>query len=113
MSDPKNKMEIHEVDGITEHDNPLPTWWLATFYLSIAFAVVYFLYYELGNGPNLKQEFAQNYQQQVEIPAMEAAKGGGGGIPEDELKAALAAPASLQKGKDVFTAKCAGVASYT
>ena len=107
MSDPKNKMEVHEVDGITEHDNPLPKWWLATFYLSIAFSVVYFLYYELGNGPNLKQELAQNYQQQVEIPALEAAKRGSGGTPDDELKAALAAPAILQKGKDVYLAKCA------
>lgn len=35
----------HEWDGVRELNNPLPTWWLWTFYASILFAVVYMILY--------------------------------------------------------------------
>lgn len=35
----------HEWDGIKELDNPMPRWWLWTFYASILFAVGYVIYY--------------------------------------------------------------------
>ena len=35
----------HEWDGIKELNNPLPRWWLWTFYACIAFAVGYVIYY--------------------------------------------------------------------
>ena len=48
----------HEYDGIQELDNSLPRWWLYGFYFTIAFAVVYFLYYHLiGMGAGMEQEF--------------------------------------------------------
>lgn len=41
----------HDYDGIRELDNRLPPWWVSLFYLSIAFAFVYMLYYHvLGIG---------------------------------------------------------------
>ncbi len=33
----------HEWDGIKELNNPLPSWWVYTFYVCIAFAVVWFI----------------------------------------------------------------------
>jgi cytochrome c oxidase cbb3-type subunit III len=35
----------HSWDGIEEYDNPMPRWWLWTFYITIAWAVVYMILY--------------------------------------------------------------------
>ncbi|MCC5961715.1 MAG: cytochrome-c oxidase, cbb3-type subunit III [Rhodobacteraceae bacterium] len=35
----------HSWDGIEEYDNPMPRWWLWTFYATIAWAVVYWILY--------------------------------------------------------------------
>ena len=35
----------HSWDGIEEYDNPMPRWWLWTFYITIAWAVVYWILY--------------------------------------------------------------------
>lgn len=35
----------HEWDGIKELNNPLPLWWLYTFYASIVFSIGYVIYY--------------------------------------------------------------------
>lgn len=40
----------HEYDGIKEYNKPLPAWWLKMFWLTIAFAIGYLIYYPgLGN----------------------------------------------------------------
>lgn len=38
----------HNYDGIQELDHPLPMWWLAIFYVTIAFAFVYCAYEWMG-----------------------------------------------------------------
>ena len=34
----------HEWDGIRELNNPLPRWWLYIFYITIVWAVVYWIF---------------------------------------------------------------------
>ncbi len=53
MADDKNEIDEisgvettgHEWDGIKELDNPMPRWWLWTFYASIVWAVIYMIFY--------------------------------------------------------------------
>lgn len=51
-------IENHEYDGIQELNNPLPKWWLLTFYGAIVFSIFYWGYYELAGGPSSSQELA-------------------------------------------------------
>ena len=46
--EPKDPLLLpHDADGIRELDNNLPRWWVWLFYLSIAYSVVYMLYYHV------------------------------------------------------------------
>ncbi len=53
-----DELRDHSFDGIQEYDNPLPTWWLWLFYVTIAFAVVYVPYTHLTEGKLLVDEYA-------------------------------------------------------
>ena len=58
----------HEYDGIRELDNVLPPWWVALFYITIAWGVIYMAYYHfLDMGPSSKEKYEQ------EMEAAEAA----------------------------------------
>ena len=54
----KDQEKFHVYDGIIEHDNPLPTWWLWTFFFTIIFAFLYFIHYSFSPGMNLTDELA-------------------------------------------------------
>lgn len=70
----KEKLLDHDYDGIQELDNPLPGWWLATFYGSIIFAAIYWVYYHLAGGPTLDQELAKEMEAaKVQAEAVQAA----------------------------------------
>lgn len=99
MSD-KNEAPLtdHDYDGIREYDNPLPMWWLATFFGAIIFGYIYYLHYTSGAGPTLLQEF------QSDMAALQQAhKNQAGGNLENT--AAVGADDSL--GRSVFQSKCA------
>ena len=55
MSDPTppdapetDRLLEHDADGIREYDNPTPGWWTWIFVASVIFAVVYFVFFQLG-----------------------------------------------------------------
>jgi cytochrome c oxidase cbb3-type subunit 3 len=94
----------HEADGIKELDNLLPRWWVWLFYLCIAYAVVYMVYYHVLDKGELQ---AAAYEREMKI---------GNEIKSRAMGAFESSMASLQpesdefelaKGKAVFTMNCA------
>lgn len=60
MSDDDKLIKGHDYDGIQELNNPLPGWWLATFYIAIIFSVFYYAYYTFLGGPTSDEELARS-----------------------------------------------------
>ncbi len=56
MTTEEPKLLDHDYDGIQEYDNPLPNWWLTTFFATIIFAFLYYIHYEVAGGPSHRQE---------------------------------------------------------
>ncbi len=96
-------MPGHEYDGIQEFNNPAPFWWQLFFYLSIAFGVGYFAYYQLMGGPTLKEELTVKLEK---IEALQV-KSHPKGADESVLMAVMADPAKMAVGQKVFGEKCA------
>ena len=66
----------HEWDGIKELNNPLPRWWLWTFYATILFSVGYMIYYPAiplleASTPGIS---GQTNRQQLQVELSEAAE---------------------------------------
>jgi cytochrome c oxidase cbb3-type subunit 3 len=94
----------HEYDGIRELDNKLPRWWVWLFNLTIAFAVIYMLYYHvLGRGKLMAAEY------QDEMTIGEAVKARA--VADFEAKMASLEPSKdpivLAEGRETFMKLCA------
>lgn len=64
----KDIILAHPHDGIYELDNSLPPWWVALFYITIAFSVVYVGYYHVFDAGLLQ---ADEYKQEVAVAEKE------------------------------------------
>ena len=93
----------HEYDGIRELDNPLPGWWLGTFYITIIFSGIYVLYYHLWNGPTIEDEYRTDVAQVEQLNA-ENEKKFESSI--DNLAELVVDPKRIALGKEKFTALC-------
>lgn len=94
----------HEADGIRELDNNLPRWWVWLFNLSIAFAVVYMVYYHVLRAGNLQ---AAEYDK--EAKAGDTIKAAALARFEKDLgqMRPLTDAESLQAGKATYQTLCA------
>lgn len=102
-NDPKHVKEGHVYDGIAEEDNPLPTWWLWSFLLTVIFAFIYYIHYEVSKaGPSLQDEFTQAMQE-LEKHKASAPR------PTESEESLLAAMGTdiIALGKTTFDGKCA------
>lgn len=100
------KVLDHEYDGIQELDNPLPRWWLATFYLAILFTPLYIGWFHFGPGLSLRDELARDLS---DLKARQVASQASGpsGPTEEELLAILNDPARREAGRAKFDSTCA------
>lgn len=103
--DDRDKLLDHDYDGIKELDNPLPGWWLATFYITIVFAAGYYAYYTFLGGPNLDQEL------EAAMKDIRATQASNHPAPDSLSDAALLAiaknPDALKVGAEKFRTVCA------
>jgi len=99
----------HVWDGdLKEYNNPLPKWWLNTFYLSILFTVVYLILYPgMGNFAGvLGWTQTGQYDEQVEAnrERYESVYAAFAGVPLAEL---AANPDAVRLGRNTFMNNCA------
>ncbi|MGE0762570.1 MAG: cbb3-type cytochrome c oxidase N-terminal domain-containing protein [Bdellovibrionales bacterium] len=93
----------HAYDGIQEYDNPLPAWWLITFFLTIIFGFNYWIDAEFAGRQTQVQEA------ESEVAALRALSPTTAQPQEseDEYKQLAASGALAAQGKSVYVAKCA------
>ncbi|HVY55638.1 MAG TPA: cbb3-type cytochrome c oxidase N-terminal domain-containing protein [Thermodesulfobacteriota bacterium] len=104
MTEKEKLIEDHEYDGIKELNNPLPGWWLMTFYVTVIFAVIYFAYYQLFGGPTLDQEL-QTQMSSIKT-AQEKTEEAAEVKTQADYLALVSSPEAIAKGKTEFLAKC-------
>lgn len=103
MADQDNPRLIdHEYDGIQEYDNPLPRWWVYTFWATIVFSVLYAL-----NVPGIGTGKGRIADYEASVVAYAAAHPPEQNTVSEEMLAALVAdPAKVAEGKTTFATYC-------
>jgi cytochrome c oxidase cbb3-type subunit 3 len=105
MSAEEYKGTVHEYDGIIEHDNHLPSWWLMMLFGAIVFAVGYWFYFHTFQvEPGLHGTYVQQWdaREQARL-AKEAAQ-----PLDDKVFVARSQDAdAVARGKTTFSSTCA------
>ena len=94
----------HEVDGIRELDNKLPSWWVWLFNITIAFAIFYLTYFHVLHVGDLS---AVEYRKEMKAGA--AIKSAAMSKFEASIPTLTPSkdPAVLEAGKQIFLTSCA------
>lgn len=95
----------HQYDGIQEYDNPMPRWWLGTFYATIIFSVIYlFNVGPIGSG---KGRIGEYDEAMARAAALTPPPSAGGAVDANALLALAKDEGALAEGKAVFVTNCA------
>lgn len=98
-------IEGHTYDGIEEYDNPMPRWWLYTFYLTIAWGIFYLIGISVGWIDTYEDSLAK---ENVKIDKLVAAAAEAApDVTPESLQEAVASGEYLESGKAAFVAYCA------
>ena len=95
----------HDFDGIRELDNSLPPWWVALFYITIGFAVVYMSYYHFfGVGASSKEQYEMEMEKAEK--AIAAFRAQQADLVTEENVTALTADSDLSLGQSIYQVNC-------
>ena len=95
----------HVYDGIEEHDNKLPRWWLATLWGTVFFGVGYWVWFHtLAVGILPTQALALKMQERA--VAEEAAIAAAPAVDDAALVAMMKDAALVERGRAVYNANC-------
>ncbi len=103
MKPEKDTVRESNYDGIQEYDNDLPKWWLALFYITIAYAVLYSVYAVGFRG-------ASEERLAAELATIEAARSQPSpptSSSNDSLLTAVSDASQIAAGKGIFATRCA------
>ncbi len=102
----EDKIDLgHDYDGIRELDNPMPPWWLAGFFVSIVFAVIYMFHYHILGTGDLQYTAYEKNMEQAQKEIMEYREKMAMNV--DETNATLMVDNSdLMNGKALFMNNC-------
>jgi cytochrome c oxidase cbb3-type subunit 3 len=90
----RDRIRPHVADGISEYDNPLPTWWTGFLYCSVVFSVVYLVVFHMIGWQSLEGDYAAARRQEKQPVAAVATPG-------------VKDPAAIAAGKETFATYCA------
>jgi cytochrome c oxidase cbb3-type subunit III len=103
LEDEKHLLLDHDYDDIQELNHPLPNWWNGIFIVCCVFALAYFVYYQFGFGPTLRDEFKEDYKvvvsQQEEFKRLNSAF-------DPAYYEKLVGEGAVAKGKEVYEINC-------
>jgi cytochrome c oxidase cbb3-type subunit 3 len=104
FDDEKSILLDHDYDGIKELNHPLPSWWITIFYLTIAFAAVYYIYYTFLGAQTIEEAY------RADISEIEEAKAAylkeQGGFDLDSYNAYVITEKAMKVGKKTYKRKC-------
>ncbi len=99
----KDRLIEHSYDGIQEYDNPMPAWWVFTFWITIVFSIFYYINPgNTGVGKGREVEYAEDMAAFRAVHPLNT----GGGNPA-ALMAVVSQARELAQGKIIYAGKCA------
>ena len=99
----RDRLTKHSYDGIQEYDNPMPAWWVFTFWVTIVFSIFYYVNpWNTGLGKGRETEYAEDM---ALFRAKHPTNTGGGNV--GQLLAVAQKPREVAEGKKIFAARCA------
>ncbi len=98
-------IEGHDYDGILEYDNPMPSWWLGIFYVTIVWSLFYLVGISLGYINTYEEDL--NVETQRLLIVQNAAKADTPDVTQEYLAALVGNDEVITNGSAAFTASCA------
>jgi cytochrome c oxidase cbb3-type subunit 3 len=100
-----DKVFEHEYDGIREYDNPLPGWWMLLFWATILFSAWYVVYYHMGHGESIQQQYDREMLALYDMQTKQLLKLGP--ITDQTISGFAAKPDMMASAKALFAQRCA------
>jgi cytochrome c oxidase cbb3-type subunit 3 len=94
---------VHEYDGIREYDNPLPGWWVKTFWGSFFFALGYGFHYLAGNGVSVHDAYEA---EMADVRAEQARRALAENVTEDGLQKLTLDAKVMAEAQGIFALRC-------
>jgi cytochrome c oxidase cbb3-type subunit 3 len=100
---PEAELLDHEYDGIREYDNPMPGWWVWTFWGSFFFAIGYLFHYHIGNGVSVHDSYEE---EMAGVRAEQAKRALGESVSEEGLQKLAGDARLMGDAKALFGQRC-------